>query len=107
MLTHIDSGNYMMPRNFGAEPPAGFDRKALAETKEKAAVVAALKESFAHSRQAASAIPHAEVHKKIKFYGRDGEVGEFLMMMANHQHEHLGQLIAYARMNGITPPWSK
>jgi hypothetical protein len=27
--------------------------------------------------------------------------------LAEHCHEHLGQLIAYARMNGVTPPWSK
>jgi hypothetical protein len=23
------------------------------------------------------------------------------------QHEHLGQSIAYARTNGVVPPWSK
>jgi uncharacterized damage-inducible protein DinB len=26
--------------------------------------------------------------------------------MANHMHEHLGQAIAYARVNGVVPPWS-
>jgi hypothetical protein len=29
------------------------------------------------------------------------------MRILVHMHEHLGQSIAYARMNGITPPWSK
>jgi len=24
-----------------------------------------------------------------------------------HLHEHLGQLIAYARSNGVVPPWSR
>jgi uncharacterized damage-inducible protein DinB len=30
-----------------------------------------------------------------------------LFLIANHMHEHLGQSIAYARTNGVVPPWSK
>jgi uncharacterized damage-inducible protein DinB len=30
-----------------------------------------------------------------------------LELLATHNHEHLGQMIAYARMNGIAPPWSR
>jgi uncharacterized damage-inducible protein DinB len=28
------------------------------------------------------------------------------MALVSHEHEHLGQMIAYARSNGVTPPWS-
>jgi uncharacterized damage-inducible protein DinB len=31
----------------------------------------------------------------------------FMISMLNHAHEHLGQFIAYARMNSVVPPWSK
>jgi hypothetical protein len=30
-----------------------------------------------------------------------------LMLLLEDQHEHLGQSIAYARSNGVVPPWSK
>jgi uncharacterized damage-inducible protein DinB len=41
-----------------------------------------------------------------RLYGRD--VGEWavLLQLVTHMNEHLGQSIAYARMNGVTPPWS-
>jgi hypothetical protein len=42
----------------------------------------------------------------VKLFGRDATVREVLFTMSNHVHEHLGQSIAYARMNGIVPPWS-
>ena len=40
-------------------------------------------------------------------FGRDFTVTELSFAMSGDLHEHLGQLIAYARMNGIKPPWSK
>ena len=107
VLTHIAGANYMFPGFAGAEPPAGFDRKALAGLTDKAEIIAALKESFAHSRTAISALSDDDVHKEIKLFGQDTTVAGMLMLMANHQHEHLGQLIAYARSNSVTPPWSK
>jgi len=90
-----------------AEAPAGFDREALGSMTEKAAIVAKLKESFAHSTKAFAGLSDADCAKAIKMFGRDSTVEQMLMLMANHQHEHLGQMIAYARSNGIVPPWSK
>jgi uncharacterized damage-inducible protein DinB len=107
VLTHVAGGNYMFPQFAGTEAPAGFDSKALAGLTDKAAIVAQLKESFAHSRKAFAALSHDDVHKEIKMFGRDTTVAGMLMLMANHQHEHLGQLIAYGRSNGVVPPWSK
>ena len=30
-----------------------------------------------------------------------------LVTVLSHLHEHLGQSVAYARMNGVVPPWSQ
>jgi uncharacterized damage-inducible protein DinB len=43
----------------------------------------------------------------IKLFGRDASVRLAMMLTIEHNSEHLGQSIAYARMNGITPPWSR
>ncbi len=107
VLTHIAGANYMFPQFAGAQPPAGFDRKALSGITDKTAIIAKLKESFAHSKAAFSKLDHDAVHKEIKLFGQDSTVANMLMLMANHQHEHLGQLIAYARSNEIVPPWSR
>jgi hypothetical protein len=47
------------------------------------------------------------MERNVKLFGRDGTMREAFMIVASHAHEHLGQSIAYARMNGITPPWSQ
>jgi uncharacterized damage-inducible protein DinB len=39
--------------------------------------------------------------------GRQATMREIMFFLAVHEHEHLGQMIAYARMNGITPPWTE
>ena len=39
-------------------------------------------------------------------FGNDNTERAAFMMALNHLHEHLGQSVAYARMNGVVPPWS-
>jgi uncharacterized damage-inducible protein DinB len=49
----------------------------------------------------------ADRQKKVKFFGKEATAdGVFLRILA-HNNEHMGQAIAYARMNGIAPPWSQ
>ena len=45
--------------------------------------------------------------KKVKFFGKDMTQRQVLVRILNHMHEHLGQSIAYARVNGVAPPWSE
>jgi hypothetical protein len=70
-------------------------------------VIAGLKKSFEHAKKAISDVPEGEMGKAVKMFGRDASVREVFMTEASHAHEHLGQAIAYARMNGIAPPWSR
>jgi uncharacterized damage-inducible protein DinB len=103
---HMVLGNYFLPRFAGIQPPAEVTREMEKTVTEKAQVVDWLKKSFAHVRQAISNTPDADLDKPTKLFGRDATVREVFFLVANHQHEHLGQSIAYARSNGVVPPWT-
>jgi uncharacterized damage-inducible protein DinB len=108
VFAHIVTANYGIPRAFGTQPPAGFDPKAIqAAATDKAKTVQMLKDSFAHFRQAILAINDADMDKPQKMFGRQTTVRGSFIMITGHFGEHLGQSIAYARMNGITPPWTE
>ena len=58
-------------------------------------------------KQQLTALTPAQITGTQKLFGGDRTIVETSLIMSGDLHEHLGQLIAYARMNGITPPWSK
>ena len=106
VFIHIVGGNYLLGGMAGIKPPPGLDKDMEKNVTEKAKVIDELKKSFAHLRAGIAPMPDADLDKTVKFFGRDFTVRGVLLITANHEHEHLGQSIAYARMNGITPPWS-
>ena len=99
---HIAGGNYFLATFAGAKPPS-YDTRNLEKITEKARVVEELRKSFEYLRTVAV---QADLDKPIKMYGYDTTHRGALMTALNHLHEHLGQSIAYARMNGVVPPWS-
>lgn len=102
---HIAGANFFFPRLVGVEPPAGATR-GLEKITEKTKVVETLKRSLHHVRQAIVNTPDADLDKPVKMFGRDTTVRAVLIALITHMHEHLGQSIAYARMNGVVPPWT-
>ncbi len=108
VYTHIISANYGVASALGTPPPAGFDFKAVAPLSgDKAKVLPVLKESFAHSRAAILALSDADGDKPQKMFNRQTTLRGALMMIDRHWGEHLGQSIAYARVNGVVPPWTQ
>jgi uncharacterized damage-inducible protein DinB len=108
VYTHIAAANYGVARALGTPPPAGFDPKALnALAADKAKTVQALKDSFAHFRSAILAIKDADLNNAQKLFGQDTTVRGAFFLITGHFGEHLGQSIAYARQNGIVPPWTE
>ena len=104
---HVASANYFLPTFWGAKLPAGVDPRGLEkEGADKAKTVAALRQSFEFLHQAIDAVPEADLGRQVAVFGQQATVGEVMVGVATHSHEHLGQSIAYARMNGIVPPWS-
>jgi uncharacterized damage-inducible protein DinB len=110
VLLHVSGANQGLPGMAGIKPPAGFTMQGMPayETSmtDKAKVIAELKKSFEHIRSAASAMKDADADKPMKVFGMDMTGRSFSFFMARHLGEHLGQLIAYARVNGVVPPWS-
>jgi len=108
VFMHIAGGNYFILNMAGAPPPSDVDAGGLEKNvTAKADVVAALKKSLTHTREAISKMSDADLNKDLKLFGRESSNQGALLGVVVHMSEHLGQLIAYARMNGVTPPWSQ
>jgi uncharacterized damage-inducible protein DinB len=106
-LLHLATANFGFPNAWGVKPPEGLDLRGLQKsTSDKAKVIALVKQSYEHMRAAVSNLSDADLEKRVKFFSDEAPIAEVLFHTANHQHEHLGQLIAYARMNGVVPPWT-
>jgi uncharacterized damage-inducible protein DinB len=70
-------------------------------------VVQAMVESFKRAREALESASAGSLSRDVDFFGNATTRRAVLAMLDTHISEHLGQLIAYARMNGVVPPWSK
>jgi uncharacterized damage-inducible protein DinB len=107
VLLHVAGANQGLPGMAGIKAPAGFSGQGYeTSTTDKAKVIAEVKKSFEHIRAAASQMKDADADKAMKVFGMDMTGRSFSFFMARHLGEHLGQLIAYARVNGVVPPWS-
>jgi uncharacterized damage-inducible protein DinB len=108
VFLHVSAANYNLYKLVGTPPPTGVDVKNLEKsTTEKAKVVATLKDSFAHAKQAIKAMPDADLEKSMDWFGGKNTERGVLLFIVRHAAEHLGQSIAYARMAGVVPPWTE
>jgi len=108
VFTHIIAANYGIARALGTAPPASFDFKAIAGlSADKPKVLQALKDSFAHFRGAIIALNEADAEKPQKMFNRSTTLRGSFIAITGHFGEHLGQSIAYARVNGVVPPWTE
>lgn len=73
----------------------------------KAQLIAELGRSFDHLSRSLAGMSDAARAADGRTFGRDIKVDAGITLALSDMHEHLGQLIAYARMNRIVPPWSR
>jgi uncharacterized damage-inducible protein DinB len=107
VFLHFAGGNFGFPTYWGAQPPAGIERKGFEKsTTDKRKVIELVKQSYDYMRKAAENLSDADLARSVKMFGEETTVSGVLFTVATHQHEHLGQAIAYARMNGVVPPWT-
>ena len=103
---HIALGNYWLLERAGVTPSADAP-KITADLERnvtaKAEVIRWLKDSLEAVRQS---YLKADLEKKVQFFGKDTTARSVFLRILVHNHEHMGQSVAYARMNGIAPPWS-
>ena len=113
VFMHVASEYYVYaPMAYGGARspviPRGPEAFKTFESKStKADVQKHLKDGFAYAKQTIGALDPAAITGKQKLFGQDRTILETSFGMTDDLHEHLGQLIAYARMNGVVPPWSK
>jgi uncharacterized damage-inducible protein DinB len=109
LFLHVAGANYGFPTMItGTAPTPNFKREGFEKsTTEKAAVIEQLNKSFAYALASVQNMSNADFAKPEKKLGPDANDGDVIYLMVMHSHEHLGQSIAYARVNGITPPWTE
>ena len=115
VFQHIAADNYFLPALLGIPAPKetgitkefktaqAFEKRPM----DKAAVIAELTKSFEFLRTSMNATTDAQLGTAIDLFGQKATARGLWITTATHLHEHLGQLIAYARSNQLTPPWSK
>jgi uncharacterized damage-inducible protein DinB len=123
VLVHVGAGGHMLLALLGvkAEPDlygklegegmaramAMFERnESLGKTMtDKADVLALVRKSLEAMRTAFTETSDAELDRLEVFSGESPTVRRFYMRALCHLHEHMGQLIAYARAMGLPAPW--
>jgi uncharacterized damage-inducible protein DinB len=116
VLLHVASDNYFIPSGFGHAIPASTgikagDFKSLTayetRTLTREQIVTELEQSFAYLKAQMAKTTAANLSEPVSMFGMKTTAQSMWILAATHLHEHLGQSIAYARTNGIVPPWSK
>jgi uncharacterized damage-inducible protein DinB len=103
-IMHMAGANYFFASQLGTPIPEGIDAQGMEAITDKAECVKTLEASNAHLAKAFDAVTDPAAAKDI--FGNPGTVEDMMLVAIGHVHEHFGQLIAYARSNGIAPPWS-
>ncbi len=104
---HIAAVNYLIVTTIGGTIPAGTDPMTLeTSTTDKIKIQEELKKSFEVVNNFLTNLPLKDYNRQVDYFGTNMTVLDMIFLAATHQHEHLGQEIAYARMNKIVPPWS-
>ena len=108
VYAHVAHYNYRYPsQNMKLAAPRGVGLDTLERMTDKAQIVALLKSSAEYVRQGVKQMPDAQLAQSTELYGRNVPQWSVLLQLVAHMNEHLGQSIAYARMNGVVPPWSR
>jgi uncharacterized damage-inducible protein DinB len=104
---HIVMANFFLLSVTGPKMPADLKQDAEKTVTSKPEVIAWLKRSLDAVKQAHMAADPRDMTRKVKVANRDATVDGMYLRIIVHANEHMGQLIAYARMTGVVPPWSK
>jgi len=111
VFLHVVQANYMLPMFFGVQPPASMGKDELmkldSQTMEPAKIRQMLKDSYEWAAKAIADTPDADLETQTDFFGQKMTKRAAMLALTSHSHEHLGQLIAYARSNNVVPPWTE
>jgi len=107
VFLHVAGERYGILGLMGATAPAGFDRKTFEKsTTDRAKIIDELNKSWEFAQKAINGMSNADFAKLLPKLGPQANAGDVVYILVADAHEHLGQLVAYARENGIVPPWT-
>lgn len=104
---HIVDANFYLLSITGPKMPADLPEDSGKKITSKPEVIAWLKRSLDAVKQAHLAAKPQDLQRKVHIEDRDATVDGMYLRIIVHANEHMGQLVAYARMTGVVPPWSK
>jgi len=104
---HLTVAHYKLVSFMGTPIPKGIDLEAIDKETDRKKVMANLKASYDHARAVIGKLSNDDMSRETPVWGKPGTVRFAVLLVVAHSAEHLGQAIAYARMNGVVPPWSK
>jgi len=104
---HIAIANFYLLSVTGPKMPTGLELSMEKTVTSKAQVIDWLKRSLQAVKEAHLAEKPDDLRRKVHIADRDATVDGMFLRIIVHANEHMGQLIAYARMTGVTPPWTK
>jgi uncharacterized damage-inducible protein DinB len=104
---HIALANFYLLSVTGPKMPEDMKESLEKTVTAKADVIKWLKRSLEAVRAAHVAVTPADLQRKVHIADRDATVDGMYLRIIVHANEHMGQLIAYARMTGVVPPWSE
>jgi uncharacterized damage-inducible protein DinB len=126
VILHVGLNNYMLldlmgravPQDLYSDVPAAAGRerqRALfqknmqfeKQLRDKQKIIEMAQRAFAAGAEPLRDTSAAGLDKPAMFGDRNTTMGGLQLRSVAHLHEHLGQLIAYARSVGVVPPWSQ
>ncbi len=107
VFLHVAGERYGILGLMGVDRPAGFDGQKLEKsTTDRAQIVAELNKSWEFAKKTIDGMSNADFAKLLPKLGPQANAGDVVYILVADAHEHLGQAVAYARENGIVPPWT-
>jgi uncharacterized damage-inducible protein DinB len=107
VFLHVSGERYQILALGGATPPADFNGKTFEKSAtDRSRIVEELNKSWDFTQKTINGMSNADFAKLLPKLGPQANAGDVIYILVADAHEHLGQLVAYARVNGIVPPWT-
>jgi uncharacterized damage-inducible protein DinB len=107
VFMHICEANFYLLSVTGPKAPSDLKEGMEKNVTSKPEVISWLRRSLEAVKSARAGLERGDLQRKVKIDDRQATVDGMYPRIIVHANEHMGQLIAYARMNGVTPPWSE
>jgi uncharacterized damage-inducible protein DinB len=107
LFLHVAGERYGFLGLMGATAPPEYDPKTFSKsTTDKAKIIEELNKSWQFTQGVIQGMTNSDFAKPLPKLGPDANEGDVIYLLVVDAHEHLGQAIAYARVNSIVPPWT-